>query len=97
MRGARGVYDIGASIFGKGWEEDYDIDHDKLAEVVAALPTTRLRDVIQRRFVQKQTLQEIGLDWGSTRERVRQFEAKALRYLRHPSRTNVYATRKHGV
>jgi len=33
------------------------------------------------------TLEEIGLNFDVTRERIRQIEAKALRRLRHPSRS----------
>lgn len=51
----------------------------------------RERKVLELRFGLKdgrsRTLEEVGRDFGVTRERIRQIEAKALRKLRHPSRS----------
>ena len=51
----------------------------------------RERKVIQLRFGlndgHPRTLEEVGREFGVTRERIRQIEAKALRKLRHPSRS----------
>ncbi|MBI3731899.1 MAG: RNA polymerase sigma factor RpoD [Chloroflexi bacterium] len=51
----------------------------------------RERSVIDRRFGltdgQARTLEEVGQEFGVTRERIRQIEAKALRKLRHPQRS----------
>jgi RNA polymerase primary sigma factor len=51
----------------------------------------RERRVLQLRFGledgRSRTLEEVGREFGVTRERIRQIEAKALRKLRHPSRS----------
>ena len=53
--------------------------------------TGRERRVLQLRFGlddgRQRTLEEVGREFGVTRERIRQIEAKALRKLRHPSRS----------
>ena len=51
----------------------------------------REKRVLQLRFGledgRSRTLEEVGQEFGVTRERIRQIEAKALRKLRHPSRS----------
>ena len=53
--------------------------------------TPRERMVLEMRFGLKdgmaRTLEEVGQEFGVTRERIRQIEAKALRKLKHPSRS----------
>ena len=53
--------------------------------------TDRERRVLELRFGlddgRCRTLEEVGKEFGVTRERIRQIEAKALRKLRHPSRS----------
>jgi RNA polymerase primary sigma factor len=53
--------------------------------------TDRERKVLELRFGldtgRSRTLEEVGKEFGVTRERIRQIEAKALRKLRHPSRS----------
>jgi RNA polymerase primary sigma factor len=60
-------------------------------EEVLDLLTPRERRVLQLRFGlidgHQRTLEEVGKRFGVTRERIRQIEAKALRKLRHPSRS----------
>ena len=63
---------------------------DQLDEVLGTL-TDRERRVLDLRYGladgQERTLEEVGQEFEVTRERVRQIEAKALRKLRHPSRS----------
>ena len=62
---------------------------ENLEEVLATL-TDRESKVLKMRFglegKNPMTLEEVGREFGVTRERIRQIEAKALRKLKHPSR-----------
>jgi RNA polymerase primary sigma factor len=63
---------------------------EQIDEVLSTL-NVRERRVLQLRFGledgRSRTLEEVGREFGVTRERIRQIEAKALRKLRHPSRS----------
>ncbi len=63
---------------------------EQIDEVLSSL-TPREQRVLQLRFGledgRSRTLEEVGKEFGVTRERIRQIEAKALRKLRHPSRS----------
>ena len=64
--------------------------HDQLMNVINQL-SEREQKVLQLRFGlldgKPRTLEEVGKEFNVTRERIRQIEAKALRKLRHPSRS----------
>lgn len=63
---------------------------EQLLEVLASL-TPREEKVLRLRFGlddgRSRTLEEVGKEFDVTRERIRQIEAKALRKMRHPSRS----------
>ncbi|MFC2035924.1 RNA polymerase sigma factor RpoD [Chloroflexota bacterium] len=63
---------------------------EKVSEVLSEI-TPREQRVLVLRFGledgRSRTLEEVGLEFNVTRERIRQIEAKALRKLRHPSRS----------
>lgn len=68
----------------------YSILKDKMNEVLSTL-TDRERKVLIQRFGlmdgKPKTLEEVGIEFNVTRERIRQIEAKALRKMRHPTRS----------
>ena len=68
----------------------YQLLKEQVADVLFTLSDREAR-VLQLRFGledgRSRTLEEVGRDFGVTRERIRQIEAKALRKLRHPSRS----------
>lgn len=63
---------------------------EQLSDVLSTL-TSREEKVLRLRFGledgRSRTLEEVGREFNVTRERIRQIEAKALRKLRHPSRS----------
>ncbi len=70
-----------------------NVTHELLREDITDVLNTlsiRERDVLKLRFGledgRQRTLEEVGQQFGVTRERIRQIEAKALRKLRHPNR-----------
>ena len=70
-------------------QTSYALLQEQLHEVLATLPP-REQEVLKMRFGLEDgyslTLEEVGLYFEVTRERIRQIEAKALRRLRHPKR-----------
>ncbi len=68
----------------------YELLREQLNEVLHTL-TPREEQVLRLRFGledgRQRTLEEVGQQFNITRERIRQIEAKALRKLRHPSRS----------
>lgn len=71
-------------------EAAYTLLREQLGEVMETL-TDREQKVLRLRFGlddgRARTLEEVGQQFNVTRERIRQIEAKALRKLRHPSRS----------
>ena len=68
----------------------YQLLKEQVEDVLETLSEREAR-VLQLRFGLEdgrgRTLEEVGREFGVTRERIRQIEAKALRKLRHPSRS----------
>lgn len=66
---------------------------ERLDEVLQTL-SSREQKVLRLRFGlddgRERTLEQVGQEFGVTRERIRQIEAKALRKLRHPSRSRKF-------
>ena len=68
----------------------YNLLREQLVDVLKTL-TPREETVLRMRFGLEdghpRTLEEVGKEFNVTRERIRQIESKALRKLRHPSRS----------
>lgn len=68
----------------------YSILKDMMNEVLETLTEREKKVLIQRFGLQDgkpKTLEEVGIEFKVTRERIRQIEAKALRKMRHPTRS----------
>ena len=68
---------------------------DRVDQILGSL-THRESDILKARlslspYAKRETLEEIAKAYGCTRERIRQIEAKALRKLRHPTRSKAIA------
>ena len=78
------------SILEPGDAASKELLREQIHDVLGHL-TDREREVLEMRFGlddgKDHTLEEVGKRFGVTRERIRQIEAKALRKLRHPSRS----------
>ena len=84
------LYDI----FGCEWEFPLPVDFDGSLEYVLHSLTERERRVLDFRYKDGLTFEEIGKRECVTRERIRQIHAKSFRKLRHPERLNYL---KYGV
>ena len=72
-------------------QAEYTLLQELIREILGSLPA-REQEVLKMRFGLEDgyslTLEEVGLYFNVTRERIRQIEAKALRRLRHPRRAS---------
>jgi RNA polymerase primary sigma factor len=78
------------SVLEPGDAASKELLREQISDVLGFL-SDREREVLEMRFGlndgKDHTLEEVGKSFGVTRERIRQIEAKALRKLRHPSRS----------
>ncbi|MBC7234251.1 MAG: RNA polymerase sigma factor RpoD [Chloroflexi bacterium] len=78
------------SLISPAEETSRELLREQMNDILSSL-SDRERDVLALRFGlvdgESHTLEEVGQRFGVTRERIRQIEAKALRKLRHPTRS----------
>ncbi len=77
---------LGEDSFKEYIETVKDIDIENAIEKIYKTLTPKECAVLKSRYIDRKTLTEVGLDFGVSRERIRQIEAKALRKMRHPAR-----------
>ena len=81
---------VSGGVLSNGSEVLFPVLAEQLVSVLGTL-TEREEKVLKLRFGiedgRTRTLEEVGKEFNVTRERIRQIEAKALRKLRHPSRS----------
>ena len=82
-------YNLLEEVFGDQVEWIDDEDHRAGLDKALSTLTEREQQIIQFRYFEQKTLDETCKQFGVTRERVRQCEAKAIRKLRHPARQNM--------
>ena len=79
--------------------DDYSLEDDVLKKCIESnvfdvikngTLTEQEKTVIIERFFNEKTLEEVGKGMNLTRERIRQIEGKAIRKLRHPSRSRLF-------
>ncbi|MBI5848704.1 MAG: RNA polymerase sigma factor RpoD, partial [Nitrospirae bacterium] len=72
-------------------DEAIQKDMRKNIDMALALLSPKEREIIKKRFgigdEVPHTLEDVGMEYEVTRERIRQIEVKAIRKLRHPSRS----------
>jgi len=73
-------------------DRDTRIDLKRLFPAILETLTNREQKLLWCRFWADYTLDETGMVFGVTRERIRQIESKAMRRLRHPTRSDVLRT-----
>ena len=82
-----------ADRYGAAYDEPYEMDFDKedlkraIAKGMSDL-SDREKQILKLRFWEDMTYEEVASELGVTRERIRQIEARALRQLKHPTRSD---------